>query len=60
MILSVLGSLEEHCEVAGHELVLVGPDPGGSVVALAGHVALQEHVVVHLLVGQSYNQNIFI
>ena len=47
MLLS-LGSLEEHGEVAGHELVLVGPHPGGSVVPLARHVALQEDVVVHL------------
>ena len=48
MIWSVLGSLEEHGEVAGHELVLVGPHPGGRVVALARHVTLQEDVVVHL------------
>ena len=40
--------LEEHGEVAGDELVAVGPRPGGRVVALARHVALQEDVVVHL------------
>ena len=53
-------TLEEHGEVSGDELVAVGPRPGGRVVALARHVALQEHVVVHLLGWLSFNQDVFL